>query len=73
MGEKINYMRDYHNYLVSQGYTTCGSGKYYKDGNFFVPRFYSMYAALEQLGADTLCKESEQMFYVALEGGAMVC
>lgn len=65
----IKKYRDYHEYLLKEGYTVVGN-KYYKDGFFFEPRFYNNYSCLKVVGTTLqIGEEVEQMLYAMVEGG----
>lgn len=69
MANLVTDSRNYHDYLLSNGFTVCGD-YYYKDGEFYVPHYYPTYCCLDLIyeGEPTGC-EIEQMLYMALEGG----
>lgn len=58
---------NYHNYLLSKGYT-CVGRYYYKDGHFFTSHHYSDYCCLyEVYEGHPFGYEKEQIFCSVLE------
>ena len=76
VNKTISKYRNYHDYLLRNGYTVVGN-KYYKNGFFYTPHFYDDFSCLELVNPvdQTLTGYNyiEQMLYVALEGGVAVC